>query len=86
LIEQDFVDIEICRRSNHWRPEHYYLGDEVHFTAIDLTLPVEEIYARVMKMICGHRGRGKEGNPLWSFLEFSQPHRYTQSIRKSTTR
>lgn len=48
LIEQDFVDIEICRRKKHWRPEHYYLGDEVHFASIDLTLPVEDIYARVM--------------------------------------
>ena len=48
LIEQDFVDVEICRRKNHWRPEHYYLGDKVLFAAIDLTLPVEEIYARVM--------------------------------------
>ncbi len=48
LIEQDFVDIEICRRKNHWRPEHYYLGDDVHFAAIDLTLSVEAIYARVM--------------------------------------
>ena len=48
LIEQDFVDIEICRRKKHWRPEHYYLGDEVHLASIDLTLPVEDIYARVM--------------------------------------
>jgi Uma2 family endonuclease len=48
LIEQNFVDVEMCRRSNHWRPEHYYLGDKVHFTSIDLTLPVEDIYARVM--------------------------------------
>ncbi|CAK8714994.1 Putative restriction endonuclease domain-containing protein [Candidatus Electrothrix laxa] len=48
LIEQNFVDVEMCRRSNHWRPEHYYLGDEVHFASIDLTLPVEDIYARVM--------------------------------------
>lgn len=48
LIEQDFVDLEVCRRANHWRPEHYYLGDAVHFASIDLTLPVEDIYARVM--------------------------------------
>ncbi|MCW5212924.1 Uma2 family endonuclease [Desulfobulbus sp. TB] len=48
LIEQDFVDIEMCRRKNHWWPEHYYLDDEVHFASIDLTLSVEEIYARVM--------------------------------------
>ena len=48
LIEQNFVDIEMCRRKNHWRPEHYYLGDTVHFSSIDLTLSVEDIYARVM--------------------------------------
>lgn len=47
LIEQDFVDIEICRRSNHWQSEHFYLGDQVYFSAIDLSLPVEQIYARV---------------------------------------
>ncbi|MCI5121737.1 MAG: Uma2 family endonuclease, partial [Candidatus Electrothrix sp. AUS4] len=48
LIEQDFVDVEMCRRSKHWWPEHYYLGDVVHFASIDLTLSVEDIYARVM--------------------------------------
>ena len=47
LVEQDFVDIEVCRRGNHWQPEHYYLGDQVYFAALDLNLPVEEIYARV---------------------------------------
>lgn len=48
LIEQDFVDVEVCRRSKRWWPEHYYLGDTVHFASIDLTLSVEDIYARVM--------------------------------------
>ena len=47
LIEQDIVDVEICRRNNHWQPEHHYLGDVVYFAAIDLRLPVEEIYMRV---------------------------------------
>lgn len=47
LIEQDFVDVEICRRANHWQSEHYYLGDEVYFSSIDLYLLVEAIYARV---------------------------------------
>lgn len=46
LIEQDFVDVEICRRANHWQSEHYYLGDEVYFSSIDLYLLVEAIYAR----------------------------------------
>jgi Uma2 family endonuclease len=48
VIEQDVVDIEICRRSHHWQPEHFYMGDEVHFVAIDLRLAVTEIYDRVM--------------------------------------
>lgn len=48
LIEQDFVDVEVCRKERHWQPEHYYLGDEVYFAAIDLRVPVEAIYARVI--------------------------------------
>ena len=48
LIEQDFVDVEVCRRSNHWQSEHYYLGDRVYLAAVDLYLPVEDIYARVV--------------------------------------
>ena len=47
LIEQDFVDVEVCRRSEGWVSDHYFLGDEVFFESIRLTLPVAEIYARV---------------------------------------
>ncbi|MFI3218220.1 MAG: Uma2 family endonuclease [Methylococcales bacterium] len=47
LIEQDFVDVEVCRRVNGWVSEHYFLGDEVTFTSLDLTLVVTDIYARV---------------------------------------
>ena len=47
LIEQEFVDVEVCRRDNHWQSEHYYLGDQVYLAAVDLYLPVEAIYARV---------------------------------------
>lgn len=47
LIEQDFVDIEVCRASNSWKSEHYFVGDTVKFEAIDLSIPVEEIYKRV---------------------------------------
>lgn len=47
LIEQDFVDIEVCRRSNHWQSEHFFLGDEVYLAAVDLRIPVETLYARV---------------------------------------
>jgi len=37
LIEQDFVDIEVCRRSSGWVPNHYFLGDEVWLESIDLS-------------------------------------------------
>jgi len=47
LIEQDIVDIEICRRPQGWQPEHYFMGDEITFAAIELTLSVNDIYERV---------------------------------------
>lgn len=48
LIEQDIVDIEVCRRSQGWQPEHYFMGDDICFAAIDLTVSVNEIYERVI--------------------------------------
>ena len=47
LIEQDFVDIEVMRRKDDWCSKHYFLGDEVIFESIDLTLPIADIYHRV---------------------------------------
>ena len=47
LIEQDFVDVEVCRRHEGWVSNHYFMGDEVTFEAIGLTIAVEDIYARV---------------------------------------
>ena len=47
LIEQDCVDVEVFRKENDWHPDHYFLGDEVHFASIGLTISVEEIYERV---------------------------------------
>lgn len=47
LVEQDFAQVEVARRSNGWLPSHYFLGDNVTFESIGLTLPVEEIYHRV---------------------------------------
>lgn len=47
LIEQDIVDIEICRRSEGWVSNHYFLGDKATFEAIELTIDVAELYARV---------------------------------------
>ena len=47
LIEQDFVDVEVFRKENDWRSDHYFLGDEVRFASIGFTISVEEIYERV---------------------------------------
>ena len=47
LIEQDSVDIEVIRRNNHWQSSHYFMGDQVTFDSIGLSLPVETIYQRV---------------------------------------
>ncbi len=47
LIEQDFVDVEVCRRSEGWLPSHYFLGDQFTLESIGLSLSVEEIYHRV---------------------------------------
>lgn len=47
LIEQDFVDVEVCRRQEGWISRHYFLGDNVNFESVGLIMSVEEIYARV---------------------------------------
>ncbi|ANE55724.1 Uma2 family endonuclease [Methylomonas sp. DH-1] len=47
LIEQDIVDVEICRRREGWVSNHYFLGDQARFESVDLTLDVDEIYQRV---------------------------------------
>ena len=47
LIAQDVPQGELFRRSNAWRPEHFFLEDSVTFTSAGLTLPVEQIYRRV---------------------------------------
>ncbi|XID74371.1 Uma2 family endonuclease [Alkanindiges sp. WGS2144] len=47
LIEQDFVDVEIQRRSNGWQSEHFYLDDAVIFESIGLQTTVSAIYERV---------------------------------------
>ena len=47
LIEQDFVEIEVCRKAELWQPMHYYLGDDITFTSIGLSVSVVDIYQRV---------------------------------------
>jgi Uma2 family endonuclease len=47
LIEQDFAEIMVCRRNNNWVSEYFFLGDDVTFESIGLTIAVEAIYQRV---------------------------------------
>lgn len=44
LIAQDFVQIEVIRKSEGWKSSKYFLGDEVTFNCIGLTLSVADIY------------------------------------------
>lgn len=48
LIEQDFVDVTVYRQSEDWHSTHYFLGDEITFESIGLTLAVADIYDRVV--------------------------------------
>jgi Uma2 family endonuclease len=47
LIEQDYAEIDVQRRSDNWQSAYYFLGDEITFESIDVTLSVEDIYQRV---------------------------------------
>lgn len=49
LIEQDFVEIERWYRidDKHWEQTVHYLGDDICFSSIGLTVAVEDIYRRV---------------------------------------
>ena len=47
LIEQDVAEVEVQRRNNQWRSEYYYLGQEIYFESVDVTMSVEAIFQRV---------------------------------------
>ena len=62
LIEQDMANVEVQRRRNGWQSEHFYLGDEVTFESVGLTLPVAAIYDRVKNSdVAEWLARGAEG-------------------------
>lgn len=47
IVEQDFADIAVYRKSDDWRSKHYFLEQKIVLESINLTLSVEEIYHRV---------------------------------------
>jgi len=48
LIEQDFVDVEVCRKSENWQSTHNSVGDEFILESIGLTISVDALYQRVV--------------------------------------
>lgn len=47
LIEQDRGEIVVFSRRDGWQAAYYYLGDEIHFYSVDVTVPVADIYYQV---------------------------------------
>ncbi|MEQ1620265.1 MAG: Uma2 family endonuclease [Methylococcales bacterium] len=47
LIEQNFCEIQVFRRQNHWQSAYYYLGDTITFASLNVTVSVEDIYYQV---------------------------------------
>ncbi len=47
LIEQDRGEIEVFSKREHWQASYYYLGDEISFYSLDVTVKVEDIYYQV---------------------------------------
>ncbi|TXJ08024.1 MAG: Uma2 family endonuclease [Acinetobacter sp.] len=46
-VEQNSVEINIRRRRTGWQIEQFFLGDDVTFESIHLTVHVESLYQRV---------------------------------------
>lgn len=47
LIEQNFSEIQVFNRKNHWQSSYYYLGDSITFASLNVTVSLEDIYYQV---------------------------------------
>ncbi len=47
VMEQDFCEVEVFRKSDDWKSTMYFLGDEINFESINTTISVEDIYYHV---------------------------------------
>lgn len=47
LIEQDIAEIVVFSREEQWLPSYYFLGDDISFAALGVTVAVEDIYYQV---------------------------------------
>ncbi len=48
VIEQSIMRVDIYRKADDWNATRYEKGDEVEFLSIDLTVPITEIYDRIL--------------------------------------
>lgn len=47
LVEQDKGEIQVFSRKDGWQSFYYYLGDQITFHSLDISMPVEVIYDQV---------------------------------------
>ncbi|MCK5538105.1 MAG: Uma2 family endonuclease [Bacteroidales bacterium] len=47
VIEQDFCEVEVFRKTDDWKSTFYFLGDEISFASINTVITVEDIYYHV---------------------------------------
>ena len=47
LIEQDKGEVQVFSKKDHWQSFYYYLGDEITFSSLGLTVLVADIYYQV---------------------------------------
>jgi len=47
VIEQDICRIEVFSKKDQWNSHSYFLGDQIHFKSINITVSVEDIYYHV---------------------------------------
>lgn len=48
VVEQNIMRVDIFRRVDDWNATRYEKGDDVEFQSIDLTVPIAEIYDRIL--------------------------------------
>jgi Uma2 family endonuclease len=47
IVEQSCIDVTVYRKSEDWRPTHYFIDESITLSIINATLAVIDIYQRV---------------------------------------
>ena len=61
IIEQYVADISVFGKKDQWRPTHYFLGEDITFESIGLTVAVADLYKRVDNLDVNEWMQGKQG-------------------------